>query len=310
MAIPPSGTQWRLTSGDVEAVVVEAGGGLRSLAVGGVDVVAGYPVDEMASSGRGQLLVPWPNRIRDGRYRVAGQEHELPITERSTGTATHGLVRWESFRPTEHDDDRIVLVHTVHPRPGYPFALEVRVAWQVDSRGLTCSTTVVNVGATTAPVGYGAHPYLALGATPAARARLTVPADHVVRVDPDRLLPVGTEPVDGTDLDLREGPELGDRGIDNAYTGLERGADGCWTVTLATDERTVHLWGGPGLDWVQVFTGRSDPATVPPGHPAGIAVEPLSCPPDAFNSGEGVVALDPGATWAGQWGIEVGRVLG
>lgn len=306
MANPPSGTQWQLTSGDVEAVVVEVGGGLRSLTAGGVDVVAGYPVDEMAPAGRGQLLVPWPNRIRDGRYRFDGQEHELAITERSTGNASHGLVRWEAFRPTERDDDRIVLLHTVHPRPGYPFALEVRITWQVDPRGLTCSTSVLNVGAATAPVGYGAHPYLALGATPAARARLTVPAQRVVHVDPERKLPTGTHEVTGTPFDLRDGPALGDRAIDNAYTGLERGPDGCWTVTLGTDERTTRLWGGPGMDWVQVFTGRSDPAGLPPGRPAGIAVEPLSCPPDAFNSGEGVVGLEPGATWAGQWGIEVG----
>src|SRR5690606_28622540 len=112
MALPPSGTQWQLTSGETEAVVVEAGGGLRSLTIGGADVVAGYPPHEMASAGRGQVLVPWPNRIRDGRYRFAGRDHELPVTERSTGNATHGLVRWGSFRPSERDDDRIVLGHT------------------------------------------------------------------------------------------------------------------------------------------------------------------------------------------------------
>lgn len=304
MALPPSGTQWQLTSGGTEAVVVEAGGGLRTLTVGGVDVVAGYPPDEMASAGRGQLLVPWPNRIRDGRYRFAGRDHELPITERSTGNATHGLVRWGSFRPSERDDDRIVLGHTVHPRPGYPFALEVRIAWQVDPRGLTCSTTITNVGPDSAPVGYGAHPYLALGATPARQARLTVPADRVVLVDPDRKLPVGTHEVGGSPFDLRGGDALGGREIDNAYTGLERGPDGCWAVTLEAD-RTTRLWGGPGLDWVQVFTGRSAPAG-PAGQAPGIAVEPLSCPPDAFNSGEGLVALGPAESWTGQWGIEVG----
>ncbi|WP_338750103.1 aldose 1-epimerase family protein [Janibacter alittae] len=305
MVIPATGTQWQLSSGDVEAVVVEAGGGLRTLTVAGVEVVAGYPVADMAPSGRGQLLVPWPNRIRDGRYRFDGRDHVLPITERSTGNASHGLVRWEAFRPTERDDDRIVLVHTVHPRPGYPFALEVRVVWQVDPRGLTCATTITNIGRDVAPVGYGAHPYLALGATPAAQARLTVPADRVVLVDPDRKLPVGTHEVAGSPFDLRGGDRLGDRDIDNAYTGLERGPDGCWTVTLEGG-RTTRLWGGPGMDWVQVFTGRSTPAGLGEGLATGIAVEPLSCPPDAFNSGEGLVALQPGTTWTGQWGVEIG----
>ncbi|NYF97843.1 aldose 1-epimerase family protein [Janibacter cremeus] len=308
MALPPTGTQWQLTSGDVEAVVVEVGGGLRTLTVAGVDVVAGYPVGDMAPAGRGQLLVPWPNRIRDGRYRFDGREHELPITERSTDNASHGLVRWEAFRPTERDEDRVVLVHTLHPRPGYPFALEARVAWQVDPRGLTCATTITNVGHDAAPVGYGAHPYLALGSTPASQARLTVPADRVVLVDPDRKLPVGTHEVADSPFDLRGGEPLGDRDIDNAYTGLERGPDGCWTVTLEGGPagRTTRLWGGPGLDWVQVFTGRSTPASLGEGLATGIAVEPLACPPDAFNSGEGVIDLQPGATWTGQWGIEIG----
>lgn len=304
MAISPSGEQWHLTSGDVEAVVVEVGGGLRRLTVGGVDVVAGYPQEAMASSGRGQLLVPWPNRIRDGRYRFSGEDHELPITERSSGHASHGLVRWEAFRPTEVDDDRVVVQHTLHPRPGYPFALETRVAWQVDPRGLTCSVRVTNIGEDEAPVGFGAHPYLALGSTPVADARLRVPAERVVLVD-ERMLPTGTADVAGTPFDLRSGPALADRSIDHAYTGLERGGDGCWEVTLDAGERSVVLWGGQGLDWVQVFTGRADPAGLPAGHGPGVAVEPLSCPPDAFSSGEGLVTLRPGSTWTGQWGIEV-----
>lgn len=305
MAISPHGDEWQLGSGDVRAHVVEVGGGLRSLTVGDLDVVADYPPDVMAPSGRGQVLVPWPNRIRGGRYDFGGERHELPLTERETGNAIHGLVRWESFRPTERDPDRVVLLHTLHPHPGYPFALEVRIAWQVDARGLTCTTRLTNLGVDTAPVGYGAHPYLALGGTQAARARLTVPAERVVLVDGQRMLPTGTREVGGTPFDLRGGDPLGERSIDNAYTGLARGEDGCWTVTLETDAGAVDLWGGPGLDWVQVFTGRSDPARLPAGQPAGIAVEPLSCPPDAFNSGEGLVSLPPGGTWSAQWGIEV-----
>ena len=305
MALAPSGTQWQLTSSGTRAVVVEVGGGVRTLTVGGIDVVAGFPVEVSAPSGRGQLLVPWPNRIRDGRYRFAGRDHELPITERSTGNASHGLVRWEAFRPMERDEDRIVLAHTVHPRPGYPYALEVRVTWQVDPSGLTCSTRITNVGQDPAPVGYGAHPYLALGATPAQRARLTVPAERVLEVDATRKLPTGLREVTGTPFDLRCGDELGERALDNAYTGLTRGPDGCWTVTLETGEQAVRVWGGTGLDWVQVFTGKSRAEDLPEGQPAGIAIEPLSCPPDSFNSGEGLLTLAPGQTWAGQWGIEV-----
>lgn len=299
-----SGQQWRLTKGDLEAVVVEAGGGLRTLRRGDADVLAGYAEDAMAPSGRGQLLIPWPNRIGDGRYTFDGEDHELPITERSTGTASHGLVRWGSWRASERDEDRVVLRHEIHPRPGYPFALDLRVAWQVDDRGVRCDTLAVNVGDRPAPFGYGAHPYLAV-AGPVAATPLTVPAGRVVLVDDVHQLPTGTEPVDGTAFDLRGGPVLGDRSIDHAYTDLARGEDGCWTVTMPTPAGLATVWGGPGLDWVQVFTGKSDPADLPAGLTPGVAVEPLSCPPDAFRSGDGLVRLAPGEAWSAQWGVEV-----
>ncbi|GAB3107872.1 aldose 1-epimerase family protein [Janibacter alkaliphilus] len=308
MAVPPTGEQWTLRHGGAEAVVVECGGGLRSLTVGGHELVAGYPGDAMPSSGRGQLLVPWPNRIRDGRYPFAGQEHELPVTERATGTASHGLVRWESFTAAERDEDRVVLRHTIHPRPGYPHSIEVRVDWSLEATGLRCASTLTNTGAAPAPVGYGAHPYLALSAIPAADARLTVPAEEVVLVDPGTKTPVRTAPVGGTPFDLRHGPRLGDvdlEVLDHAFTGLARGDDGCWTVTLETPAGAIAVWGDEAMGWVQVFTGKSDPHGLPAGQPPGVAIEPLSCPADAFRSGDGLVVLDPGGSWRGQWGIEL-----
>lgn len=306
MGIPPTGEQWTIRRDGVEAVVVEVGGGLRSLTIDGIDVVAGYPQEAMPGSGRGQLLVPWPNRIREGRYDFGGQTHELPITERATGTASHGLVRWAPFTAAEQDDDAIVLRHTVHPRPGYPFAIEVRVTWTVEATGLRCATTLTNVGDGSAPVGYGAHPYLALGGGRAENARLTVPADQVVLVDDDSKTPVATQDVAGTPFDLREGAVVGGLdGLDHAYSGLVRGDDGCWTVSLVTSSHTARVWGGEGLDWVQVFTAKASPDGLPPGQPPGVAVEPLSCPADAFRSGDGLVVLEPGDSWRAQWGIEV-----
>ena len=307
----PSGEQWQIEHGNLVAVVTEVGGGLRSLRLGDHDVVAGYEADEMASAGRGQVLVPWPNRMRDGRYTFDGQEHTLPVTELRTGTASHGLTRWEPWRLRERHDDAVVVAHTIHPRPGWPFHVEVTAAWVLDSAGLTCTTQATNVGPTAAPWGYGAHPYLALGSTPAADARLTVPAEQVLTVDdrglPADLVEVSSTPLRGssvapqdTAFDLRDGGPLGDREIDHAYTGLARGEDRCWQVELATDVLVSRLWGGPGLDWVQVFTGRARGE----GGVPGVAVEPLSCPADAYNTGVGLVRLEPGQTWTAQWGIE------
>lgn len=305
MTTHPTGSQWTLCHGAWEATVVEVGGGLRSLTYEGVDVVAGYPAGDLPSAGRGQLLMPWPNRIRDGRYTIGGATFELPITEHATGSASQGLVRWAPFRLATQADDRVALHHVVHAQPGWPHTLAVEVVWALDDTGLTCTSTVELLGGGPAPFGYGAHPYLALGSTPAADARVTVPADRVLLVD-ERKLPTELVPVTGTPFDLRDGDALGERSIDHACTGLRRDADGRWRVTVEAEGRRLAVWGGAGLDWVQVFTGKARPEGLPPGHPPGIAVEPLSCPADAFTSGDSLVLLEVGDTWSAQWGIEAG----
>ncbi|MGE9807825.1 aldose 1-epimerase family protein [Janibacter sp. G1551] len=314
----PGGRQWGIRHGDQTAVVVEVGGGLRTWTVAGRDVVAGYPESDIASAGRGQILMPWPNRIRDGRYRADGEEHQLALSEPRTGNASHGLVRWAAWAPSpdapiadvtggrEFPADApsaITVTHVLHPSPGYPWRLDLSVTYALGADGLAVTVAATNSGTGAAPFGFGAHPYVALGETPAAQARLTVPAAEVVTVDPERLLPTGTVPAGDLGLDLRAGEELGDRAVDHAFARPTRDADGRWRVRVGLDQGDVEVWGGTGLDWVQVFTGKSTPDSVPAGHPEGIAVEPLSCPPDSFNSGEGVVTLAPGESWSASWGM-------
>ena len=83
--VAPSGEQLELSFGEQRAVVVEVGAGLRAYAVGGREVLDGYPADEMCASGRGQVLMPWPNRIEDGSYEFDGRRHQLPLTEVERG---------------------------------------------------------------------------------------------------------------------------------------------------------------------------------------------------------------------------------
>ena len=73
----PSGIDVTIRNGPYEAHVVEVGAGLRTLTRDGLDVVAGYGADEMCSGGRGQLFIPWPNRIEDGRYEFDGPRLQL-----------------------------------------------------------------------------------------------------------------------------------------------------------------------------------------------------------------------------------------
>ena len=94
MSIAPTGEQYEIVSGGHRAVVTEVGATLRSYAVDGVDVVRGFAEDETVKGGRGQNLLPWPNRIRDGKYTFAGQSHQLALSEPARHNASHGLARY------------------------------------------------------------------------------------------------------------------------------------------------------------------------------------------------------------------------
>jgi len=251
----PSGEQFELEAGRHRVAVVEVGGGIREWE----GVLLGYGADEMCSSGRGQVLAPWPNRLAAGRYEWDGSEYQLPLTEVATGSAIHGLVRWASWHAVEREPARVVLEHVLHPQPGYPFALRLRVEYRLGETGLTVRTEAENAGERACPFGVGHHPYVA------------APSG---RVD-----------------DLVLGGELvGERQLDET-----RHAPGGWRVEVGD----VTVWADEAWPWQQVFTGD-----LPDVRRHGLAIEPMTCPPQAFRTREDVIRLEPGDRWSGEWGIE------
>ena len=300
----PSGEQWTLRLGGQEATVVEVGGGLRTYRVKGTDVVAGYADDEMCSSGRGQVLMPWPNRIRDGKYTFEGADRQLALTEPALHNASHGLVRWATWHLHWHADDWSALtVRTrLHPQPGWDATLDLSVNYVLEPQGLVVSEHATNVGDSSAPFGFGAHPYIALGDTPLAEVELSLPAALEVLVD-EQLVPTGTAPV-RPEVDFRTRRPLGATALDTAFTDLTRTReDGGWEVVVGgLAGGDVSVWGDGSLGWTQVFTAKGKDTGV--DGVRGIAVEPMSCPANAFNTGDGLVVLAPGDSWSARWGIE------
>lgn len=298
---PPSGEQVELRHGPWRAVVVEVGGGLRALERDGAPLLDGYGADRMASGGRGQALLPWPNRLADGRYRAGGREVEAPVNERSTGSAIHGLTRWSAWRVAERAAARCAMELRLHPQPAYPFALDLRLDYALGDDGLAVALRAANAGDREAPFGAGFHPYLTLGTETIDALSLRVPADRWLPADA-RGIPTGERrAVDGGDLDLRGGPALGARVLDHCLTGLRRDGDGLARVRVAApDGRAATLWMDEAFGHVMVFTGD----TLPAGERRrGLAVEPMTCAPDAFNSGDGLWTLRPGESAGGRWGI-------
>ncbi|WP_435741294.1 aldose 1-epimerase family protein [Nocardioides sp. SYSU DS0663] len=299
--LAPSGEQFDIEGGGYRAVVTESGAALRVLSYRGRDLVDGFPEDQMASGGRGQLLAPWPNRVRDGRYSFGGHELQLPLTEPRRENSSHGLVRWAAWTVEEHTGHSVSLQYRLMAQTGYPWTLDLHVAYDLSADGLTVTQTATNTAGEAAPYASGAHPYLRVGEGPVDTLELTVPAATRLLTDDERLLPVGREEVEGTPYDFRVARPLRATALNHAFTGLDRDDDGVATVLLR-DPGTgdgVALWVDGHHGWLQLYTADDVPATAR----RSLAVEPMTAPPDAFRSGEDLLVLRPDETVSVVWGV-------
>ncbi|MBX6391279.1 MAG: aldose 1-epimerase family protein [Frankia sp.] len=307
--VAPSGRQLELVCGDSVATIVEVGGGLRDYRAGGVPVLHGYGPDELASAGKGQLLVPWPNRVDGGRYTFAGTAHQLPVTEVGLGNALHGLACWSSWELRRIGPAAATASVVVHAQPGYPFTVAFEAEYRLDDTGLTVTMIATNLGGAPAPVGMGAHPYLLVpgpgGApVPVDDVWLTLPAATRFAVD-ERLIPTGEEPVAGGPFDFRQARPIDGMALDYCFGELARDDDGLARVRLAAQAGpagpAVTVWMDQAWPYVQVFTSDTlDPAD----RRRGIAVEPVTCAPNAFNTGAGLRVLEPGESFGGSFGVQ------
>lgn len=295
----PTGEQYEIASGDYRAIVTQVGGGLRALTYGGRDLVATYGADELTPLGRGALLVPWPNRVDAGRYEFEGTAYQLPVNEPPPlENALHGLVAAQEWTPARHDASGLTLQARLWPRSGYPFLLDLEVRYDLGPDGLSWTLAAVNAGDVAAPYGCSVHPYLVGGPGCVDDWTLRLPARSWLDVD-DRLLPQQTRPVEGHDFDFREGKRIGELFVDHAFTDVEYDGSGrAAAQVLADDGSGAEISWDTGCPWVQVHTAdRPEPQY----HRSSLAVEPMTCPPDAFNSGTDLIVLQPGdrheATW-------------
>ncbi|MER5461067.1 gluconokinase, GntK/IdnK-type [Streptomyces sp. NPDC002668] len=297
-----TGEQWQLHHGGQTAVVVQLGGALRHYEVDGRPLLDGFTADARITGGRGQLLVPWPNRVGGGRYHFHGQDLQLPLTEPEKHNAIHGLLRWMPWQLLARSDDGVRVGTTLFPQPGYPFLLEVVAEYRLGPEGLDVAVTATNVGDTAAPYGVGQHPYLTVGTDLVDTALLTVPARYRLRTD-ERGLPVGREPVEGTAYDFRIARPIGEQRLDTAFTGLDRDPSGPAVVRLAHPSglHGIDVRLGEGTRCVQVYTG--DTLSEPGRRRRGVAVEAMSCPADAFRSGTDLTILEPGGSHVFRWGL-------
>lgn len=300
---PPTGTQHVLTRGSSRAVITEVAASLRQFTVDGVDITQPYDEFSTPPFGDGIVLVPWPNRVADGLWTYEGEQMQLDLTEPGRGNAIHGLLRTAPYTVVEKAEAAVTLAATVFPQHGYPFHLDTTVRYALVEDGLDVTHTVTNLSDVSAPVAIGTHPFLTIGDVDAADLMLTVHADTHVNVD-DRLNPTAIVPVDGTEFDLREPHRLGDLFLDDGWGGV-RTVDGVSAVLRAPDGREVRLRQDDNHGWIQVFTTREFPT--PTGPALAVAIEPMTAPVNALNSGIDLRWVEPGETWSVNWGIQYVR---
>jgi aldose 1-epimerase len=296
-----TGDQWVIGHGDQRAVITETGATLRAFTVGDRSVIDGFGVEEWSQGGRGQVLAPWPNRLGDGRYSFEGVDAQAPINEVPANNAIHGLVRWLPWRMAGRAQNQVTMAVELRPSPAYPFALRLSIEYRLGRDGLTVVVDADNIGDDDLPFGIGFHPYLTLGTRSIDSIRLRVPALDRLIAD-DRGLPVGRVPVASTEFDFTQRRPVGVTVLDTAYTDLQRDADGRARVELDHPDGACRatLWCDERFGYLMVYSGDT---LEPSQRRTGLAVEPMSCPPDAFRSGTDVAVIRPGGRWTGSWGI-------
>jgi len=302
----PTGEQYEIVrttaAGTARAVITELAAGIREFQIGGVDLVEPFPVTSSPQSASGIVLSPWPNRVRDGKWTwtaADGKEQtlQLPLTEPALGNASHGLLRFTAYQLADKGADFVELAATIFPQNGYPFLVDTTVRYELTDDGLAVTHSFANGGESDAPVAVGAHPYFRLGEVDTRELQLTVHASSHFELD-EKLIPVAQKPVDGTEFDLRAPRRVGDLDLNEGYADA---GPGDLAVLTAPDGSSVTLWGNDAFRFLQVYTHRSF-ATLPEGAVA-IALEPMTAPTDAFNSGLGLKRLAPHETWSVTWGI-------
>ena len=297
----PTGQQHTITRGDATATIASVAASLRTFSIAGVDVTTPYPDGVVPPFGDGIVLVPWPNRVDRGVWTLDGVEQQLDLTEPARDNAIHGLLRYTAYELIERTDDSVTLGATVWPQHGYPFLLETTVRYALidgpDGHALEVTHTITNRSSAKAPAAIGTHPFFTIGDVAPEELVLTLHAATRIEVD-DRLIPTGTSPVEGESYDLRSGRLLADLDLDHAFADLSP-VDGVVASLRSMDGREVRLVQDEQHRWVQIFTTR-----IFPGTSLAVAIEPMTAPPNALVTGEGLRWVEPGETWTARWGIQ------
>lgn len=303
MPVVPSGAQFEIRHGSQRATVVEVGGAIREYFVGERAVLDPFAPEAICDGAHGTPLIPWPNRLADGRYHFDGRDYQVPLTEPEKQNAIHGFLRWRNWHPLVHDAQRVVMGNRLYASAYYPFSLDLEVAYELGEGGLAVAISATNLGSTACPYASGQHPYLSPGTGLIDECTLQLDAATRIVSDPVRQLPTGQEAVAGTEFDFRSARRIGTQAVDFAFADLARDGDGlAWARLGGVDGRTVEFWVDQAFSVLEIYTGDT---LAPQRRRRGLGAEPMTGPPNGLQSGEGLIRLEPGQRHTARWGVRL-----
>lgn len=232
------------------------------------------------------FLLPFPNRVNKGMYTFEGTTYQLPINEPARGHALHGLLFQYpfSYKETKENETNTTALFSVEiPKDtfaGYPYAFSISLQFVLEEKKLTISATVTNNDNRNLPYGVGWHPYLTLHKK-IDECDLDLPSTTELEAN-DVLIPTEKQktinPISGN---------LGDKTFDTCFTNLSG---------YQTRFGNIILFQDSSMDFLQVYTPEARDS---------IAIEPMSCAPNAFNNGFGLLSVKPSESFTHSFGLKI-----
>jgi aldose 1-epimerase len=295
-------TEIRLVYSDFVATVAPFGASLRGLTYEKLPVVTGYSGRANKIGGQGDVLIPFPGRVKGGRYTWDGVTYQMPITDKDGPNAIHGFVRLTEWQVTRQKENKVTFQLNFPGAEGYPFPLSLSITYLLTVMGLTCVFEVQNVGTQDAPVSVGFHPYFTVGSEIIDTDILTLPFSSLLEME--ELIPTGrVRPVAEAHLDFRDPRPIENTKFNSCFLHPIRNQNGNAVITLRSKERKIGVWMDESFESVVLYSG--DPLSEAHRRKS-LAIEPMTGGSDSFNHPEfGLHRLRPGGIFTGKWGVTV-----
>ena len=296
-----------LRYGAWEAVVAAYGASLRGVTKSGEAVATGYRGKANKQGGQGDVLIPFPGRVGGGTYTWDGTTHQMPQTDKDGPNAIHGFVRTVDWAVAEQSESSVRFTLAFTGAQGYPFPLDLEIAYSLSQDGLQCDFAITNAGESAAPVAAGFHPYFTVGSEWVNTDSLTLPFASVLEMK--QFIPTGTIfSVAEAGLDFQAPKTVGATVFNHCFLAPQRDALGRANVVLTGNGKAVTVWMDESFDYVVLYTGENMPLEY---QRRSLAIEPMTCGSDAFNHSEwGLRRLEPGMRFVGSWGVSCATVPG